>query len=350
MIDAAEGRRLVDVLRLCRGTWIEPSDDRHWHELFALATREGCANLVWWRAREAILVTAPKGLIDRWRLQAAAVERSARRQIAITASVQAALSAIGVESCVLKGPAFSDMVYGHWAVRLPGDIDLGVRARDRGAAHRALLDYGLLFRAGDVCGDGEACYDGVHGDGRFGLELHSALVDDRPGVAVRLPVPAAEPRELDGLVLQVARAPSLAAFLAVDLATRPSATIGRTYDFSRSWALSSPREREESRILANEQRAARYLDWALGLASLLDAAADGDEPAAQEYFRRRSASQLDRHLRLAGSARDALRYLADWVYPQFVRRGVVAPGTFISWRLRRLREAVRRVIVPAARH
>jgi hypothetical protein len=117
------------------------ADAAQWGLLTEAVSREGLAGLML-DASDRHGVQLPESIRRSWRMEAARIAASRRRQQHATAKAISFLRQAGIEVMLLKGAALAETAYLRPEHRPSGDVDLLVRHDDAARALQALLDQG----------------------------------------------------------------------------------------------------------------------------------------------------------------------------------------------------------------
>ena len=115
-----------------------------WEQLGDAALRHGMAGLLYRRVTDTCPAAVPAAVLAAWRERTIAVaQRSLRMQRQLLVQLER-LAEAGVPALVLKGPAFSQQLYGDATLRHFIDLDVLVHPQDVAAAHDIALAGGLV--------------------------------------------------------------------------------------------------------------------------------------------------------------------------------------------------------------
>jgi hypothetical protein len=325
----------VVALRLAFGRDLLSWRSIDWVSVLAVALRERLAGVAWLRSGSVIRSLAPRDVVDRWRTLAVVIDQRGEARLGALTQALTALEGAGIKPIVLKGMPLSQRLYGNPFVRASDDIDLFIESADRTAATRALR------ASGWKAVEGKAPWDELFmlpDSSRTYLEVHEALVTDYLA-HVRLPPPTGGVVGLAALRVRCFSGPLEPAYLAAHLAGHQLTPLLWGIDFLTLWSGLDEIERQQAFTAAGDVGLERYLQWAIGFASNIDSAANGDEGAllrlgAKGSDRADTHLSIWRHARLASSPLDAVRAVGACLWPRPLRWNVWALATRLAWAIR----------------
>lgn len=199
----------------------------------------------------------------------------ALRLTALLLEIAGVLERAGVEFIAFKGPTLSLLLYGDFATRAYGDLDLLVSPDDLVRAHGALteVDFEPDFEVGDAQLRWLANQHNEFGLVRNGarVELHTAVV--RPGYRFSLSFEDLMPHQINvqvaGRVLPVLRNEALAVVLAVHGAKHAWSRRSWIEDFAKLAFGSVAIDWEQILAFADQQCATRFVLQGAWLARLV---------------------------------------------------------------------------------
>lgn len=310
------------MLSLALGS--EPPGDPcvNWRLVLDRSRAERTAMLAWLRSGALIRRLAPQEVASEWRRLALAAESRVHRQLAALRSVLEAMSAEGIDVCVLKGAPLSVHAYGDVRARVCTDLDLFVPSASRRRARERLERLGWMIRYGTAPWD--ETYERGEGQDREFLELHSQLLHDSLA-HLRLDEArlATELVDVDGMAVPMPAGPVHAIFLAAHAAIHATPAMIWFMDLEAVWCGMSDDDRREALRLARRSGLHRYLHWGLARARALRPAAAGSRTSLRLLGFDRTGERRDhpfvRAVTLAPSLVASARVTGAWLWPRPLR-------------------------------
>lgn len=298
-----------------------------WDLVLDVAMAERCVGLCWARSGALLRRVAPPSTASTWRQWAFGQITRARESLTGLRTLLGQLERAGVPALVLKGLPLAQRLYGDYALRPSGDLDILVAGDDRGRAHHALLDAGWHHESGWFPREG-AYY---RNDYPASLEIHSSLPDYNLLDHLRLPFPKPENTMVDGVPTPTASGSVMAPYLAAHLAQHHMAPLLWYIDFATLWRSFDRPERAECYDVAKRARMHRYLAWGIERAHAVFDAARGNARGLRALGitgrGRRDVHNALRLAALAGNPADAARVLGSWIGQRAGDSGETSPAT-----------------------